>query len=69
MAEQANFLLFINNFILSSSNTRRDRSNSYNRIRIIFSKGFEGNPVSLFFLTSSTSASNSRGGLSRLERE
>ena len=51
------------------SNTSRGRSNSYSRIGMIFSKGFEGDPVTLSFLTSSTSASNSRGRLSRLEKE
>ena len=36
---------------------------------MIFSKGIEGNLVTLSFLTSSTRESNSREGLSRLERE
>jgi len=36
---------------------------------MIFSKGFEADPVTLFFLTSSLSASNSRRRLSRLKRE
>ena len=61
--------MFINNFTLNSSNTSRDRSYSYNRIEVIFSKGIEGNPMTLSFVTSGTSASNSRGRLSRPERE
>ena len=68
MAAPANFFLFINNFTLHSSNTNRGKSNRYSRLGVIFSKGFEGNSVTLSFLTSSTSASNSRGRLSRLER-
>jgi len=45
-------LLCINNFMLWSSITSKDRSNSYSRIGVIFSKGFERNPVTLSFLTS-----------------
>ena len=45
--------LFINNFTLSNGNTSRDWSSSYNRIEMIFNKGFEGNPVTLSFFTSS----------------
>ena len=62
-------LLFINNETLSSNNTSGGRSNSHSRIEVIFSKGFERNPVTLFFVTTSTQESNSRERLSGLKRE
>ena len=66
-SKTSQLFLFINNFTLII--LVRGRSNSCNRIGLIFSQSFKRNLVTLFFFTSSTSASNSRERLSRLERK